>query len=114
MSGSIKPGRRSIRAGLLGVAMVIVTAAPAMAVVDNVECNWLGYNCRGFWSHGTTSTTVWSNYKQLDLRHGSSVFGNTSNGTPKSNDSGCVSANTWSYANLSGVTNGRQAYYRNC
>ena len=115
MSGSIKAGRRSIRAGLLGVAMVIATAVPAMAVVDSVECSWIGTNCRGSWDHGTTSTTVWSHYKQLDLRHGSSVFGNTASGAPKSFDSQCIfGPGTWSRASLTGVTNGRQAFYRNC
>ena len=110
----IKAGKRSMRAGLLGVGMVIAMAAPAMAV-DNVECNFIGLNCRGLWDHGTSSTTVWSNYKQLDVNHGSSVFGTRRDGVRQMGDSGCTAGpQTWSRASLGGVTNSRQTYYRNC
>lgn len=113
-SGSIKQGRRSIRAGLLSAAMVIATAVPAMAVVESVECSWIGTNCRGSWDHGTTATTVWSNYKQLDLTHASSVFGNTASGVHQTRASACMAKGTWSTASLSNVTSGREAFYRNC
>ncbi len=90
------------------------TATPAFARVDNVECNWLGLNCRGFWDHGYSDTTVWSKYKQLDLNHGSSVFGTTPQGVGLKDDSYCKPANTWANSYLSNVTKSRAAYYRNC
>ncbi|MDK7698092.1 lactococcin 972 family bacteriocin [Cutibacterium avidum] len=109
--------KRSVNVALLSGLLAlgsVASAAPAFAVVDNIDCNWLGYNCRGFWDHGYTSTTVWSNYKNLDSRHASSVYGLRPDGSAARKDSGCVAAKAWSYASLSNVDHSRQAYYRSC
>lgn len=94
--------------------MVFGSTAPALAAVHNMECDWLGRNCRAFWDYGTTSTTAWSNYKHLDKNHGSSVYGTTPSGSSVSKDSGCVVKGYWSYASISNVTKNRKAYYRSC
>jgi len=83
-------------------------------VVENVQCNWFGGNCRGQWNHDYTSTTVWSHYLQYDLTHASSSYGTTPDGVQRGNASPCMYPNNWSYSSLDNVTTGRQAYYRNC
>ena len=50
----------------LAIGSGVAAAAPAFAT-DNMDCNWLGFNCRAFWDHGYGSSNVWSNYKHLDL-----------------------------------------------
>jgi Bacteriocin (Lactococcin_972) len=93
------------------MAVVAAGAAPAFASIDSTDCNWLGLNCRGTWDHGINGSYAWSFYKQQDLTHGSSVFGNTASGLRKS-DSQCASAANWSNAQISNVTNSRTAYWR--
>jgi hypothetical protein len=105
---------RSLRVVFAASALALATAAPALAVVENVQCNWFGGNCRGQWNHGYTSTTVWSHYLQYDLTHASSSYGTTPDGVQRGNASPCMYPNNWSYSSLDNVTTGRQAYYRNC
>ncbi len=109
--------KKRLRAVALIAALVIGTGAsaaiPALAV-DNMNCNWLGQNCRAFWDHGVGSNTVWSNYKHLDKKHGASSFGMTKRGYRLRSDSGCRPAAYWANSSLSGVVTKREAYYRSC
>jgi len=97
----------------LTIGSGVAAAAPALAT-ENMECNWLGRNCRAFWDHGWGSNNVWSNYKHLDKKHGATSFGTTSDGVRKRSDSGCKPASYWANSSLSGVTQQREAYYRSC
>lgn len=69
MIGSIKQGRRSIRAGLLSAAMVVAVTAPAWA--ENAGGGW--------WDHGVNTGSVYSNYVHPVNVHCSSVQGTVYN-----------------------------------
>lgn len=97
----------------LAIGSGVAAAAPAFAT-DNMDCNWLGFNCRAFWDHGYGSFNVWSNYKHLDNKHAASSFGNTPEGVRRKSDSGCKPASSWANSKLEGVTSKREVYYRSC
>lgn len=76
--------------GFAAAAIVVGAAAPALATVVNVG--------GGTWNYGVQNQggTVWSNYHHPTRKHRSSVI----NGYGEYDNSGCKSANVWSYASL--------------
>lgn len=60
--------RKKLKLGIAAGALVIATATPALAEIENAG--------GGTWDHGVTSSKVWSDYI-----HGSKCHGSTSVGT---------------------------------
>jgi lactococcin 972 family bacteriocin len=79
---------RRFATGVSAIAIVVGTAAPALATVE--------YPGGGTWNYGTNRTEVWSNYHHPNNKHRSSVI----NGYGEYLSSGCKNPNVWSYASL--------------
>lgn len=92
---------RRLSEAVIAIGTGVSAAIPGLAV-DNMNCNWLGQNCRVFWGHGVGSSTVWNRYKHLDKKHGASSFGATKKGNHLRSDSGRKPASCWANSSLSG------------
>ncbi|MEU3183818.1 lactococcin 972 family bacteriocin [Streptomyces sp. NPDC006923] len=91
--------KRGIKLAIAAGALVVGTAAPALATVVGVG--------GGTWDYGADATWTWSDYYHGSKCHGSSVQGKNYY------TSGDTAAGAWANAGAPAKLSGNQAYWRN-
>jgi lactococcin 972 family bacteriocin len=89
--------KRALKIAAVSGALVVASAAPAMATI--------AYVGGGTWDYGAGSATVWSDY-----HHSTKCHGSTSVGTYIDSDE--ASAGYWSITSAPVAWSGNESYYR--